>query len=120
MSALERLQKRLIYRDKQGNAWPPGGGRGRRWTDADGSELAIITQGDTLDVYLGRDTITNVTLSGRLAARLGWWLVVWWVWSCWAGLKLRIWRWTWRKQYDGWRDEPQTRPTGVVDRATER
>lgn len=88
------LHRQLVHVDPQGAQWPPGGGHGRRWKQADGSEVALISQGDTFDVFIGRRNMYNVTLEAQTAKQLAWWLIKWWVLVCWCGLKLKLWDWT--------------------------
>jgi hypothetical protein len=110
------LQRRLTNKDSKGNEWPAGGGRGQRWKDPDGTELALIAQGQAFDVYIGREPIHNVTLTAKTAVSLAWWLIRWWI-SCWFGLKLWLWDWSISKTYDRWLDdEAPTQPSGL-DRA---
>jgi hypothetical protein len=87
------LRLRLPRVDAKGQQWAPGGGYGRRWKQPDGSELAVVAQGDTFDVFIGGAQIYNVTLDARTAKELAWWLVRWWIFACWFGLKLKLWDW---------------------------
>jgi hypothetical protein len=105
----------LLVEDKQGNKYPPGGACGKRWKNPDGTELALISQGETFDVFIGRDRFVNVTLPARTAVALAKWLLVWWAVACWFGLKHWLWRWSLSRIYDSWRedDAAPTLPDGL-------
>lgn len=105
MAFSDWLQERIVARDGVGTQWPAGGGCGKRWKDANGTELCLISQGETVDLYVGRLVFVNVPLSARLLVRIACWILVWWCWNCWFGLRLRAWRWTVKKKLDRRRDE---------------
>jgi hypothetical protein len=100
------LQRRLARHDKHDRVWAPGGGYVRRWRDADGVEVTLIAHGDTFDVYIGRMTIHNVTLSARTVVAVAVWVLLWWLLMCWAGVKLRLWTWALSKRYDRLHEQP--------------
>jgi hypothetical protein len=99
------LRDNLVVQDCKGTKWPAGGGRGGRWKEPDGAELTVFAQGETFDVYVGQHQITNFALSSRTAVRLARWLLLWWVFSCWFGLKLWLWNKAQNRLYDERRDE---------------
>lgn len=105
MTFPEWLQAQLVSQDGKGNEWPAGGGVGTRLKDANGTEIALISQGETVDLYVGRQVFMNVSVSARSLVRLACWILLWWAWNCWFGLRLRAWRWTLRQQLDRRRDE---------------
>ncbi len=76
-----------------GKLSPPGADSARVWAQPDGSSVSLISQGDAFDLYVGKKTIYNLTLTPRTAASMGWWLVRWWVFSQWFGIKLWLWHW---------------------------
>ena len=90
-----RLNRVLLGKDFAGQPARPGAGSGQRWRQADGAETAIVAQGDAFDFYIGKgDTIHNVTLDNRTAVALMKWLLCWWVWRSWCGLRLKLWYWS--------------------------
>lgn len=113
-SFAEVVRDSLIETDGVGKQWPAGGARGGRWKEPDGGELTVFAQGDTLDVYVGREQITNFTMSARTAVRFMRWILLWWVFGCWFGLKLRLWSWAQNRLYDARRDEEES-VSGRVD-----
>lgn len=88
------VNQRLVVVDPDGSLLPPGAGESIRLLEPDGGEVTAITRGDAVDLYFGRKTIYNYSVSPRTAARLAWWLLRWWVWSGWCGLKLKLWHWS--------------------------
>jgi hypothetical protein len=81
----------LLSVNDRGVLAPPGSGRAWRWRQGDGCELAVVTRGDGVDLYVGREDITVVALEPREAARLGRFLASWWARSCWWGIRLWLW-----------------------------
>lgn len=89
-----QVNRRLIETDSTGQLVRPGGDAQRRWQQADGSDATIIARGDAFDLYIGKSTVYNVTLTTRTATQLGFWLVRWWAFSTWCGLKHKLWYWS--------------------------
>lgn len=116
MSFARWLNARLAVTDTKGRSWPAGGGVGRHWKQKDDTRFALISQGDTFDVFLGRDQMYNVTLTAQTAKEAAWWLIKWWVFTCWFGLKLRLWDWTLGRMLD---EQVEQAPTssGNLERA---
>lgn len=79
----------------------PGGGIGFRVQEADGSEFAVLTQGDSMEMYRGKKVISSFSLSTETALRLAFWLIwSWWFKATWCGIKRRIWVWAFRHRLD--------------------
>ena len=100
MSFARWLNARLISTDRQGKRWPPGSGRVGRWTQPDDTQVTITSDGDALDLYVGRDKIYNVTLTPLVARQLAWWVLRWWMLACCFGIKTGLWSWTQRRLLD--------------------
>jgi hypothetical protein len=90
---MDRIGKALVVRDVDGSLQPPGAGPGVRICEPDGSEVTAIARGDSFDLYFGRKTVYNHSITPRAAMRLARFLVWWWVRHAWFGLKLVLWRW---------------------------
>lgn len=100
MSALSVfVAKRLVVVDGA-DVGPPGAGKAHVWGQADGSSVSIISRGDALDIYLGKKTMYNLTLEPRVAVAMAKWLLRWWVFTQWCGIKLILWHWTIRKSLE--------------------
>ena len=93
MSFSNWLGRRLVWRDQAGKPHPPGAGSAIRILEPDGGEIAAIARGDAFDLYFGRETFYNYSVTPKAAMRLAWWLVWWWVRHSWCGLRPRLWRW---------------------------
>lgn len=89
-----RLNRSLLEIDAAGRPTRPGGAAHSRWLQPDRGDVTIIARGDAFDLYIGRKTIYNVTLSTQTARELGFWLVRWWVFATWCGIKHRLWYWS--------------------------
>lgn len=86
------INKRLLVQDPQGSLYPPGGGRQKRWVQPDGSEVTIIARGDEFDLLLAnKQRAYTLTMTPRTAIRLALWVLVWFVWTTWFGVKLALW-----------------------------
>jgi hypothetical protein len=88
---LPRVLLSLLAVNDRGVLAPPGSGLAWRRRQGDGCELAVVTRGDGVDLYVGREDITVVALEPREAARLGRFLARWWARSCWWGIRLWLW-----------------------------
>ena len=100
MSASDWVGKRLVVKDVDGSLQPPGAGPAVRIKEPNGGELTLIARGDAFDVYVGRRTITNFSVTPKAALRVARWLVWWWVRHAWCGLKPLLWRWVLRKDLE--------------------
>jgi hypothetical protein len=67
--------------------------KGRRFLEPDGTETAVFARHDAVEIFHGRKVITAISITPVVAFKLSMFLVRWWVWTCWAGLRVRIWRW---------------------------
>lgn len=94
MTLRARIARWLSVRDGAGTLRPPGGRAGIVLDELDGRRLAVLSRGDALDVYQGRETIRVFGVSAATASKLAWFLFwTWWVRGTWCGLKLRVWAW---------------------------
>lgn len=73
---------------------PPGAGKGFRTIETDQRELAVICHGDAFAVFHGRKDMVEFTASPRTMRRLLGFLLRWWVFGTWCGLKTRLWSWS--------------------------
>ena len=89
-----QINRRLISKNAAGHSVQPGGNVAKRWVQPEGSDVAIIARGDAFDLYIGKKQIYNVTMSVQIAKELGFWLVKWWIFNAWCGVKLRLWYWS--------------------------
>lgn len=79
----------------------PGGSMGFRVQEADGSEFAVLTQGDSMEMYRGKKVISSFSLSTETALRLAWWLIwTWWAKATLFGIRKRMWTWAFRHRLD--------------------
>jgi hypothetical protein len=92
-----RVNRWLVVTDARGEVHHPGGGRGARWLQPDGTEVSLIARGDAFDIYLGKSTIYNLTLTPSTAVALASWVLRWWAFTTWFGLKSRLWDWSFRR-----------------------
>lgn len=101
MSKLALWVNRRLVADDRGAPAPPGAGWARRWLQADGSELTLVTRGDVVDLVtkVGADVYAT-PVEPRVAASAAWWLLRWWVGAVWCGAKLRLWEWSLGKLLD--------------------
>lgn len=88
----DRLATFLCSRDVQGKLWPPGGGQVKKWVQPNGTNVVLVSHGDTFDLYIGRQQLYNLELTRRVAVSLGRWLVRWWIVSTWLGLRSWLWQ----------------------------
>lgn len=73
----------------------PGAGLAREWRELDGRTLLVVCNGDSFDVYHGRQEPIVFSVSPRIVLQLLWWLVwSWWIVRTWCGLKTRLWAWS--------------------------
>lgn len=107
-----KVNKRLLEKDSTGQLVRPGGNAQRRWQQRDNSDVTIIARGDAFDLYIGKSTIYNVTLTTRTATELGFWLVRWWAFSTWCGLKHKLWYWSLGVLLEN-ADEPRKAPSAL-------
>lgn len=77
---------------------PPGMNKGVRWEEEDEREIAIVSRGDAFDVYFGRESVYAVSISVSAAMRIGRFLMWWWVWHSWFGIRTALWRWALRSK----------------------
>jgi hypothetical protein len=93
---------------------PPGARGAVRVVEPDGASLTLVTAGDAVDVHLalpGRRELVQHSLSAHHAAALARWLLRWWVWGTWCGLRLLLWAWAARR----WNEAHAAQsPPGVV------
>jgi hypothetical protein len=93
------LVEHLPRIDSHKVAHAPGAGRGLRLPQPDGSEVALVTHGDAVELLFasadgaGAD---GYTLTAGTAMHLAYWLVGWWAWRCWFGARTALWRWALR------------------------
>ena len=69
----------------------PGYGAVLRVVEADDSELLAIARGDSVDVYTGQKDFVHFTCTRETMIRLGAWVLWWWVFEQWFGLRVLIW-----------------------------
>ena len=89
-----QVNRRLIEKDSAGQPCRPGGNAARVWKQTDGTDTTLISRGDAFDLYIGRAVVHNVTLSTKTAVSMMWWLLGWWAFSAWFGVKHRLWYWS--------------------------
>lgn len=92
-----RVNRKLLAHDWQGTARVPGGGCApATFEQFDGQKLGVVARGDMFDLYLTRRTgpALNVVLTRATGVELGKWLIRWWIFESWCGLKHRIWYWS--------------------------
>ena len=88
----ERVTSLLAVKH-EGRLLPPGAQTAFARTEADGTEVALISNGDSFDLFVGRQSMVTVSLSPATVIALGRWIVSWWVKRTLFGLKLRLWDW---------------------------
>lgn len=75
--------------------FPPGADAQFRIAQPDGSEVTLISNGDSLTLITGKREFTTQRITPPVAIRLGWFLLWrWWVRGTWCGLKLAAWYWS--------------------------
>lgn len=89
-----RVNRALLEQNERGQHVLPGANVAQRWVQPDGTETTLISRGDAFDLYIGRRTIYNVTLSFGTAVAIAKWILSWWVRSTWCGIKHRLWYWS--------------------------
>lgn len=106
------LERLYTSRDAQGRVWPPGGGDSLQLKQEDGATVALLSHGDAFDLYVGRETIYNVTLTPRVAFAIMRWLWRLYVWRLWFGVRPWLWRLVQERRLNA-RLEEQTTPARV-------
>jgi hypothetical protein len=95
MSLRQRVARLLLSR-KHGAHARPGSGVGVRLVQPDGSEVALVAQGDAFDLYLvpvRGDAVHAVELDVGVAVTLARWVLRWWAYRAWYGWRMRLWSW---------------------------
>jgi len=88
------LRERLASHDALGRVRPPGGVVGIVLEEPTGATTALLSRGDSWDVYHGKQELVVFSTTPRNALRLAWCVLwTWWVRATWCGLKLRLWYW---------------------------
>lgn len=88
------LNRALVVEDGD-RLRPPGAEPAVRLVEPDGSELTVMSRGDSLDCFQGKRMFSAFTISPRTALRLAWFLFwSYWVRGTWCGVKLWLWNWT--------------------------
>ena len=87
-----RVAKITCAPNKRGEL-KPSGGASKVFVDDNGQQLAIVQSGEGIDVFVGKKAFYQFAMSARLASRLACWLVWWWLFYTWCGLRLRLWNW---------------------------
>jgi len=67
-----------------------------RFVEADRRELTLIAKVDAVEVFHGRRQIHAFHISHRVAVKVAVFLLRWWIFSCWFGLRQRLWFWALR------------------------
>lgn len=85
----------------EGALLPPASTLGVQCKEVDGTDIVILTQGESVDFISGRDEYSIVSMSGRTALRLAWFLLWrYWLRGTWCGIKLHLWSWASRVVQD--------------------
>lgn len=66
---------------------------GLQISELDGTETAVFARHDAVEIFHGRKTVLAMSISTNVAFKLGVFLVRWWIWNCWFGLREKGWRW---------------------------
>lgn len=91
-----RISKGLVVQDGPALR-PPGARVAWRHVERDGRELTVISRGDAIDIYYGRNSPVVFSITPRAAlAFASFVLWRWWVRGTWCGFKLWLWDWSLR------------------------
>lgn len=74
---------------------PPTSDIGFRAQEPDGTEVVLISHGDSFDLVYGKDpSYFAVPVSPKAAMKMAWFVLwKWWFRGTWMGWKLRAWYW---------------------------
>jgi hypothetical protein len=93
MSLATWIASRLVVQAKNGSWYAPGGGRGHVWKQEDGIQVTLVSRGDAFDLFIGKQTIYNVTVTPTVALAMARWLIAWWAFATLFGVKTWLWNW---------------------------
>ena len=62
-----------------------------------GLTFGLQAQGDGFDMFIGTTSIDSYVLDNAAARRLGFWLLSWWLFNTWCGLRTALWNWAQKK-----------------------
>lgn len=91
------VSKSLVVQDDKGGIGPPGSGFVIQLRQPDDREFTVIARGEAFDLYIGKKTIYNFSITSRSAIVLAKWLLRWWIFEMWCGAKLALWEWSLKK-----------------------
>jgi hypothetical protein len=94
------LSQKLLVKDVDGRMRPPGAGPGLNLEQPDGTQFSVLARGDSFDLFWGRTAITVMPITVPTMMALARFLVRWWFFSTWCGIKLALWRWTMTRRLD--------------------
>ncbi len=97
-----RLVERLAEVDVDGSEHAPGADLALRVQEPDGTEIVLVSKGDSFDLIHGQEGAMRVMGISQVAAlRLAWFLLwSWFVRATWVGWKLSAWRWAMHTRLD--------------------
>jgi len=95
MSFASRVNELTLEKTPRGPEMP-GGGYAARWREQDGNEMAVISRGDYVDLYVTTSAreVLQAHIPTETAVKLARWLLRLWARRLWWGLKLKLWRWS--------------------------
>jgi len=59
----------------------------------DGRSTAVFARHDAVELFTGSKHVIGVSIAPQVAFRLSLFLVRYWIWNCWFGLREKLWRW---------------------------
>jgi len=98
MSLARWVNNKLIEELPTGQMVPPGGRAAEIWRQPDGGLISVASHSDAFDLHvapkgLGGDTY-RFQLDAVIAISIAKWLIRWWIFTMWFGLKPFLWRWS--------------------------
>lgn len=69
----------------------PGARRGVAIEETSGQHVALLDKGDSFDLFVGKTTIQPYSIETATALRLARFVVWWWIWRSWCGLRPWLW-----------------------------
>jgi hypothetical protein len=97
---LRRILLFLCSKSFDGEIHPPGAHTGAAWKNQDGSHLAVIAQGDALDIFVGKKETFSFSIPTSSAVGLSRWILKWWFLTMLLGFRWRLWLWVTAALYD--------------------